>query len=233
MDPEWALTSPRAFDPPLSAHGHAQAEKAARVIVAQQQQAPPPSLVLTSPYLRCVQTAAAIASAAQCPLSLEEALGEWVTRFLFAGGAPGSSLSDAELESCVHPRLFALNDAAFADGGVASPRRGRIAAAEGKASSLLWESESALQRRCQSVVDWLQSDASRAERSLVLVTHGFCAAMLGFLLDRSVAWSELETPFACISHFAKAPLSDRWHCTLACSVAHLADEHSCPGRGLR
>ncbi|KAJ2378499.1 hypothetical protein IW150_000756 [Coemansia sp. RSA 2607] len=66
IDDTWAQTADTPYDPPLTPHGHKQAEHTGALIHALEQQNEPTRaseteyLVLTSPFQRCAQTAAAL-----------------------------------------------------------------------------------------------------------------------------------------------------------------------------
>lgn len=73
---EWAAACGRLglepSDPPLSALGHEQARQAAAVLAARGVNA-----ILSSPYLRAIQTAVPLAHALAAPIFVEPAIAEW------------------------------------------------------------------------------------------------------------------------------------------------------------
>jgi len=73
VDPRWFETADRPYDPPLSADGWQQARALARRLADA-----PIHRIYASPFLRTVQTAAAIAEALGLPIRLEPGLGEWL-----------------------------------------------------------------------------------------------------------------------------------------------------------
>ncbi|MFQ3679102.1 MAG: histidine phosphatase family protein [Pseudanabaenaceae cyanobacterium] len=73
VDPRWLETADRPYDPPLSADGWEQARA-----LAQRLAAAPIRYLYASPFLRTVQTAAAIAEVLGLPIRLEPGLGEWL-----------------------------------------------------------------------------------------------------------------------------------------------------------
>ncbi|HAN45513.1 MAG TPA: histidine phosphatase family protein [Cyanobacteria bacterium UBA8156] len=73
VDPRWFETADRPYDPPLSADGWQQARA-----LAQRLAAAPIHRIYASPFLRTVQTAAAIAAVLGVSIRLEPGLGEWL-----------------------------------------------------------------------------------------------------------------------------------------------------------
>ncbi len=71
-DPDWAATADRPHDPGLSPDGEEQAQQLARRVATLDV-----DRILSSPFLRCVQTAHYAADATDLPVVLEPGLGEW------------------------------------------------------------------------------------------------------------------------------------------------------------
>ncbi|ODV76301.1 transcription factor TFIIIC, tau55 subunit [Cyberlindnera jadinii NRRL Y-1542] len=61
-------------DPPLAEHGLEQAQELAHYILSIQ---PQPSMIFSSPFYRCLQTATPIAQLLDCDIVLENGIGEW------------------------------------------------------------------------------------------------------------------------------------------------------------
>jgi broad specificity phosphatase PhoE len=88
-NPDWHLSSPTPYDPPLTQTGTAQARQTGAAIKDAVPQPPPTSptmsnrriVIHTSPFLRCVQTAVALASGLEekVLLRVDAWLGEWLT----------------------------------------------------------------------------------------------------------------------------------------------------------
>ncbi len=72
-DPQWAAGSPRPYDPPLSEDGRRQARTMADRLVIESI-----DHLFSSPFLRCVETAAAIATQSNLAIKLEVGLSEWL-----------------------------------------------------------------------------------------------------------------------------------------------------------
>jgi broad specificity phosphatase PhoE len=77
-DPDWGRRAPRPHDPPLSPAGLVQAQALARWFGAQRV-----AHVFSSPFLRAVETAHAIAVTLRLPLKIEPGLSEWLSRAWF------------------------------------------------------------------------------------------------------------------------------------------------------
>lgn len=72
-DPEWAATADRPHDPGLSEDGIHQAKQLGRRVAALDI-----DQILSSPFLRAVETADHVADATDDPILLEPGLGEWL-----------------------------------------------------------------------------------------------------------------------------------------------------------
>lgn len=73
VNPDWFLTAPRRYDPPLSEDGFIQAQQLAKRL-----QGEGIAHIFVSPFLRTVQTAQAIAEVLNLSLNLEMGLSEWL-----------------------------------------------------------------------------------------------------------------------------------------------------------
>lgn len=72
-DPTWPQRSPRPYDPPLSATGFRQVKDVGQALKDQGIQA-----IYSSPFLRALQTADAIAAALNLPIRVEPCFSEWL-----------------------------------------------------------------------------------------------------------------------------------------------------------
>ncbi len=91
-DPNWAATADRPHDPGLAPDGHEQAQRLARRMAALDV-----DRILSSPFLRAVETACPVAEATDEPVYLEPGLGEWQNPDWFetlAETLPPSTLAD-------------------------------------------------------------------------------------------------------------------------------------------
>lgn len=73
VNPDWFLTAERRYDPPLSDDGMVQAHQLANRLKGEKI-----DRIFASPFLRTVQTAAAVASVLDLPIKLETGLSEWL-----------------------------------------------------------------------------------------------------------------------------------------------------------
>src|SRR5512143_1584332 len=73
VDAEWHKTAERPDDPPLSSEGMSQASRLARRLENEGITA-----IFSSPFLRCVQTAARIADRLHLPIQIEPGFSEWL-----------------------------------------------------------------------------------------------------------------------------------------------------------
>ncbi|MEL6460141.1 MAG: histidine phosphatase family protein [Cyanobacteria bacterium J06621_15] len=73
VNPDWFLTAERRYDPPLSDDGMVQAQQLADRLKHEEIHH-----IFASPFLRTVQTAAAVASVLDLPIKLETGLSEWL-----------------------------------------------------------------------------------------------------------------------------------------------------------
>ena len=92
VDPDWAKTADRPHDPALSTDGMGQARKLGRRIGTLDV-----DRIVSSPFLRAVETACPGAEALDQPVYLEPGLGEWQNPDWFDGKAetlPPSTLAD-------------------------------------------------------------------------------------------------------------------------------------------
>lgn len=72
-NPAWKETCNNPWDPPLSANGRAQAADAGRFFAGKKIQT-----IFSSPFLRTLETAQAVAERCGAPVCREEAIGEWL-----------------------------------------------------------------------------------------------------------------------------------------------------------
>ncbi|KDQ12849.1 hypothetical protein BOTBODRAFT_33997 [Botryobasidium botryosum FD-172 SS1] len=73
---EWKTPTGLDRDPPLAAHGVDQAKELAQHILSFPA-SKRPTAIFSSPFYRCLQTAAPIAEALQLPIFVEHGIGEW------------------------------------------------------------------------------------------------------------------------------------------------------------
>jgi broad specificity phosphatase PhoE len=89
-DPGWAPSAVRPFDPPLSARGRREAAAMAERLAGEGIRR-----LFSSPFLRCMETAAALAARLELVISVEPGLSEWLNAAWFE--QPPRLLAPAEL----------------------------------------------------------------------------------------------------------------------------------------
>lgn len=107
VDPEWAKDADFPLDPPLSSDGAEQARQSGVAL-----QGKGIARIVSSPFLRCTQTADIIARILDVPIVLEAGLGEWLNPVWFPAppelvGSNRPNRPDSRIEpedvSLVHP----------------------------------------------------------------------------------------------------------------------------------
>jgi len=108
VNPDWFSTAERPYDPPLSDDGLVQAQHLGRRL-----RGVGISRIFASPFLRAVQTAAAVATQLELPIYLEAGLSEWLNPAWMPAApeteAPAALAArypsiDLRYESCVQPQ---------------------------------------------------------------------------------------------------------------------------------
>lgn len=151
-----------------------------------------PQLVVTSPFLRCLQTATQIARTCnECPVLVEPCICEFISEDLFNGVFPGPMLTQEEYvrDYCSGPK------------GYVPTFLNRVEWHAREKVPDKWESRFDLQDRCRDFCEWLDSPNVCDYESIAVVTHGTCLVMMGMYLDETKAWPDVETPYCCVSHF--------------------------------
>lgn len=190
-NPEWHRTAARPHDPPLSLRGRAEARA-----LGERFRREPVAHVFTSPFLRAVETAAAVAEALDLCVKVERGLSEWLNHAWFP--ALPETLPLSELAAVNLP----------VDPGYAS--RGRAWYGESGGEALERSGETA--RRL----------AEEFAGDLLLVGHG--ASVLGAtagLLGRP-AHAHLPAEVPCCSVVKLVRDGEGWKLELACDTSHLA-----------
>lgn len=136
-DPQWAATARRPHDPPLSEPGRVQAERLGRWLFGEGV-----GQVYSSPFLRCVETAAPLVERLGRRLYLEPGLSEWLNREWFPE-APALQPLDALAHRfpCVDTTYRPRGRARYGESGEEALRRSgdvaRILAEEGEGTLVL------------------------------------------------------------------------------------------------
>lgn len=105
VDPDWAKTAAHPYDPPLSPDGIEQARQTARAL-----RETGISRVVSSPFLRCVQTAFEIVDVLGVSIVLEWGLSEWLNPSWFPSapelvGSKRSNRSDPRIDPAYQSRV--------------------------------------------------------------------------------------------------------------------------------
>jgi broad specificity phosphatase PhoE len=230
LDAEWHLTSPTPYDPPLTAKGVAQARQTGAAI----KDALPKTLgrrviLHTSPFLRCIQTALALASGMEekVLLRIDAWLGEWLTPDYYMDidpPPPGRQLCSSALAG-----LAGRTDSVTVDWMWDSLRLG-----DGGEYGEGWISmherfTAGLQRLLTLYEDdpgVMNGDGEGVQTVVILVTHGAgCNALLGALTRKPVL---TDIPISSLSMAVLRPSSPsalpphiEYDLLLQASTAHL------------
>ena len=196
-DPGWSAAAPRPHDPPLSPQGLREAEQ-----ISQRLSAESVSHIFSSPFLRTLQTADALARELLLPIKVEKGLAEWLNREWFP--APPEILSTEESLSRF-PRIE-------------RDYRSRGSAVYGETG------HQALKRSGETALR-LTSDFPE---DCVLVAHGasVLGATVGLLgIPPSEAGGVLgDLPYGCLVKLVQRDL--RWQLVLPCDTSHLGQSGS-------
>jgi broad specificity phosphatase PhoE len=118
-DADWAGRAERPYDPPLSVEGRRQAGA-----LAQRLSDEPLAHLFSSPFLRCVESAVAIASSRNLPVKIEAGLSEWLNRDWFNGTPELLSIEALTARyRCIDGGYRALGAARYGESGEEALRR--------------------------------------------------------------------------------------------------------------
>lgn len=192
-DPAWFKTAAHPHDPPLSARGRLHAQRLAHHLRDEDI-----GHLFSSPFLRAMETADAIAQVLDLRIKIDGGFSEWLNREWFA--APPRLLSQAQ-RGARFPRI----DRAYAARG---------AAHHGESG------EDALRRAGTTAV----RIASEFDGRLLIVGHGasVLGATAGLLGRTSLAAIEAtlpDMPYACLTKLERH--AETWQLRFACDTAHL------------
>ncbi|CAJ1354279.1 unnamed protein product [Effrenium voratum] len=171
------------FDPPLTMAGTKQARSAAKELFAKYNG--DFSLVVSSPFIRCIETAVEVCRVFNCALCIDRQLGEvFCPAYFGAWEAPGPAIRSAEEVSAYVPndvRLVGVDD----DGNLSAS--GFIGARP------TWPEKNGKLRLASRVEQLTEKAVKLGGASFILVTHGDCVA--GCLaLGLTSARKELTSP---------------------------------------
>lgn len=213
-----------AYDPALTFLGIQQAEATAKYICSPSSGSPAPSLVVSSPFLRCIQTAWPLAIAAIAPLVIENCMCEWLNKALFprsvcqtsygkSNSPLGPLLGLSELQDILRDS-FPSSCSSPSSSASSTPPAPSLMDSAAFAPHLLPnmpgfnEHILSVEGRCKRVAQWLSSPACAEHESIVIVTHGYnCAFLCSELMHPGNARDFLGTsvPECSVSHFVSTP----------------------------
>jgi broad specificity phosphatase PhoE len=198
-DASWAGRAERPYDPPLSVEGRRQAGALARRLSDE-----PLAHLFSSPFLRCVESAAAIGCGRDLPVKIEAGLSEWLNRDWFNGIPELLSIEAlAARYRCIDGGYRALGLARYGESGEEALRRSAKVAR-------------------QLVV--------RYSGNLLLVGHG--ASVLGALtglLGCSDTDVIPDTPYGGLSRLVRKDKDGAWQADFVADVSHLPAADPGPG----
>jgi broad specificity phosphatase PhoE len=112
-DPTWFRTAPHPHDPPLSPSGHARARALAERLRQERI-----AHIVSSPFIRAVETAHAIADLLELPIGIDRGLSEWLNSAWFPSRPDTLSASElARRYVRVDPSRASLGDARWGESG--------------------------------------------------------------------------------------------------------------------
>jgi broad specificity phosphatase PhoE len=200
-DPEWHRTAERPHDSPLSLAGRAEAWA-----LGERLRHEPIAHLFASPFLRAVETAAAVAEALDVSVKVERGLSEWLNRAWFP--APPETLPLSEL----------VAGCRRVDPGYASRGQARYGESAGEALGRSGETARRL--------------AGEFPGDLLLVGHGasVLGATAGLLGHPALEDLGAEVPYCSIVKLVQD--GDAWRLELTCDTSHLtaAQRTRCPDR---
>ena len=194
VDPDWVNGAEYPFDPPLSSDGLEQARQTARALRGRGI-----ARIVSSPFLRCIQTAEEVARELEIPIVLEAGLGEWLNPTWFPAPpelvhANRPNRSDSRID----PGYESLVEPVYPELKVEMYRR--VATAVRRLTETSFASEL-----------WVGHGAS---------VQGAAAALLG--IDPSNAGGLFgHVPCCCLTQMVET--ADGWTLQRSCDTAHLAD----------
>jgi broad specificity phosphatase PhoE len=184
--PEWDAYADRESypnDPPLSEEGFDQARQAGEAMAMREV---PWKLIVSSPYLRCAQTASCIAEKLKLPILFDLDLGEVFDQVSMIGDCSGKEqhrapvVLDAKLKPDF-PNVDYIRDASG------------LIKIDGQLQKFPELFDAARVRFCFRIKKWLQKSAADLS-SILIVGHGNAiSAVLGLLRE---TWSVDHIPFA-------------------------------------
>ena len=213
VDPEWEKTATRPHDPPLTALGHVQAAATATVLAGEAIEA-----IFSSPFLRCMQTAAAIARALGLQIRIEPGLSEILNASWYSSDPVDEAMSDDALAAAVGDALIdrsyvPLFDTAARRAG----QHGGNGATDTVDYELLTFPEPTPLAAADRYARTLQA-LQRATPFALLVTHGFGVQAIAEACDDVEV---LECDFCALTRLHRQAQDAPWSCDVLCRSTHI------------
>jgi broad specificity phosphatase PhoE len=235
FDPEWHLSSPTPYDPPLTTRGVAQARQTGSAIKDSLPRSKHRIILHTSPFLRCIQTALALAAGVEekVLLRIDAWLGEWLTPDYYTDidpPPPGRQLCSSALTG-----LAGRTDGIGVDWMWDSMKLGDGGEYGEEWGSMHERFHAGLKRLLRHYEDEAKNEAKMmngdagegVQTVVILVTHGAgCNALLGALSHKPVL---TDIPISSLSMAVLRPSTPstfpppvEYDLLLQASTAHLA-----------
>ena len=213
VDPEWEKTAARPHDPPLTALGHVQAAAAATVLAGE-----PIKAIFSSPFLRCMQTAAATAKALNLKIRIEPGLSELLNASWYSSDPVDEAMSDDALAAAVGDELIDRSYVPLFDTAArrAGRRGGHGATGTVKYEPLTFPEPNPLvaAERYVRTLRALQSTSPFA----LLVTHGFGVQAIAESCD---GVEVIECDFCALTRLRRQARDAAWSCDVLCRSTHI------------
>lgn len=250
LNAEWHLTSPTPYDPPLTSKGIAQARLTGLAIKDSLPATGNLRIILhTSPFLRCVQTALALAAALEKKVlfRVDAWLGEWLTSDYYTDidpPPPGKQLCDSALTGLIGRTDGVVVDwmwdtLKFGDGGEYGEEWGSMHERFNRGwRRLLQHYEDEPTARVSNGLNGSGSENGNGDEAdasvqtiVILITHGAgCNALLGALTRKPVL---IDIPLSSLSMAVLRPTTPsstttriEYDMVLQASTAHLVESPS-------
>ncbi|KIK43558.1 hypothetical protein CY34DRAFT_81584 [Suillus luteus UH-Slu-Lm8-n1] len=209
INTNWKSPTGLPRDPPLAAYGEAQAQELAAYFLAIPEEKRP-TIILSSPYYRCLQTSQPTSRALEVPIYVEHGLSEW-----YSPVAPGSGLHPRPSAAAVMQSYFSEIDPSWSSIWYPT-RRG--------------EDVGELHERVNGVLDLLVTEIEKRfgvkHKNILLVSH---AATVIVLCRALLAQPDLPLRVGCCSISELSRKSDSsgvlgaWEAKALASGSHLKE----------
>ena len=218
VEPEWLSTAERPHDPPLTEYGRQQAAVTGAHLAARGDRV---DFVYTSPFLRCVQTAAAIAKHLDAPLRVEPGLCEWLNGDWFESNdnPMDQAMSTGQLKHVADAEGVRI-DECYLPFWDSAARVGSAARADDDREVAFPETSEDAVDRYNSTLEQVRTHSPHA----VLVTHGYGIWTLSeWLVGREVTEDCGYCSATRTRSFRNLRGEAPWRCDVLAQDSHLDD----------